>query len=55
MGVGKTQGYTECECKKEVLETGEGEGDNGEEVVEDIGCIFFRVNQENSHGVGGCS
>ena len=54
-GVGKTQGYTGCECKKEVSEVGKDEEGDGEEVVEDMGNVFFGVNQENPHGLEGCS
>ena len=49
MGIGKIQGYTGYECKKDKLEVGEDGDDDGEEVVKDIGCIFFRVKQENLH------
>ena len=51
-GVGKTQGYTGCECRKDKSEVGEDRGDGKEEVVEDIRCIFFGVNQENPHELG---
>ena len=50
MGVGKMQGYTGCECRKDNSEIGEEGGDNEEEVVEDMSDVFFWVNQENSHG-----
>ena len=31
---------------------GEDGDDDGEEVVKDIGCVFFRVKQENLHVPG---
>ena len=52
--VGKTQGYAGYECKKHVSEVGEDGDDNGEEEEEDMGCIIFRVKQENLHVSGGC-
>ena len=52
MGIGKTHGYTGNECRKEVSEEGEDVGGEEEEVVENIGGILFRVNQENSHEQG---
>ena len=51
--VGKTQGYTGCELKKEVSEIGEDGDDNGEEKEEDMGGEFFEIKQENSHEAGG--
>ena len=53
MGVGKTQGYTGYERKKDESEVSEdGDGD-GEEVKEDIGGVFLRIKQENLHVLGG--
>ena len=52
-GVGKIQGYTGQECKKDKSEVGEDGDDDGEEVVKDIGCVFFRIKQENLHVPGG--
>ena len=52
MGVGKMQGYTGYECKKDKLEVGEDRDDNGEEAVKDIGCVLFGIKQENLHVLG---
>ena len=52
-GVGKTQGYTGEECKKESSGEEGDEGEEGEEEIEDMGGIFFRVKQEDSHVLGG--
>ena len=52
--VGKTQGYAGYECKKDVSEVGEDGDDDGKEEEEDMGCVFFRVKQENLHVLGGC-
>ena len=48
-GVGKTQGYTGKECKNESSDKGE----EGEEEVEDMRGVFFRIKQENLHVWGG--
>ena len=39
--VGKTQGYTGCKCKKDVLEIDEDGDDTGEEEDEDMRGVFF--------------
>ena len=51
--VGKTHRYTGCECKKHVSKVGEDGDDDGKEEEEDMGCVFFRVKQENLHAPGG--
>ena len=51
-GVGKIQGYTGQECKKDKLKVGEDRDDDGEEVVKYIGHVFFGVKQENLHVPG---
>ena len=51
-GVGKTQGYTGKEHKKEILGEEGDEGEEGEEEVEDMGNVFFGVKQENFHVSG---
>ena len=41
MEVGKTQGYTGCKCKKDVLEIEEDGDDAGKEEGEDMRGVFF--------------
>ena len=54
MEVGKTQGYTGCELKKEVSEIDkDGDGD-GKKEGEDMRGVFFEVKQENLHESGDC-
>ena len=48
--VGKTQGYTGCECKKQESEVGEDGDDDGIEEEDDMRCVFFK--QENLHALG---
>ena len=49
MGIGKTQGYIGKECKNESSDEDGDEGKEGEEEVEDMGCVFFGIKQENLH------
>ena len=52
MGIGKTQGYTGDECRKEISDEGGDEGEEGEEEVKDMGGVFFGIKQENLHVSG---
>ena len=52
MGVGKIQGYTGEERRKESSCEEGDEGEEGEEEIEDMGNIFFGVKQENLHVLG---
>ena len=52
-GVGKTQGYTGNECRKESLCEEGDVGKEEEKEIEDMGNVFFRIKQENLHVSGG--
>ena len=52
--VGKTQGYTGYEFKKEVSEIGKDGKDDGEEKEKDMRGVFFKIKQEDLHESGGC-
>ena len=49
--VGKTHGYTGCECKKQESKVGKDGDDDGIEEEDDMMCVFFK--QENPHAQGG--
>ena len=49
--VGKTHGYTGCDCKKQESKVGEDGDDDGKEEEDDMRCVFFK--QENLHAQGG--
>ena len=50
--VGKTQGYTGCELKKEISEVDEDGDDDGKEEGEDMRDVCFEVKQEKLHEPG---
>ena len=52
--VGKTQGYTGCEFKKEVSEVDENGNNDGKEEGEDMRDVCLEVKQEDLHESGGC-
>ena len=49
MGVGSIQGYTGEEFKNENSKEVEDNREDGDEEINDIGDVFFRVKQENLH------